>query len=314
MLPPDPAPPDPAPRIICLGHATLDRSYVIGRFPPGPRKVKALAAFANGGGMAASAAVAAARLGARVSLWGRVGDDAAGAEIRAGLDAEGVATDGLRCVAGAVSATSAVIIDAAGERLLAHHDGERLDADPAFLPLGQVAGARAVLADLRWWEGALALFAAARAAGVPTILDADVSDLPDLRPLLALTDYALFSEGGLAEFSADAPAAALASVRAAGPRHAGVTRGAEGYLWQEEDGLLRHQPGFPVAAVDTNGAGDAFHGGFAWALAGGLAPAAAIRLAAAAAALKCRQPGARAGLPRQPALLAFLAGEAATPH
>ncbi|WP_159998785.1 PfkB family carbohydrate kinase [Roseomonas sp. 18066] len=299
-------PPKTAPRIICLGHATLDRSYVIERFPPGPRKVKAVAAFANGGGMASSAAVAASRLGARVSLWGRVGDDAAGAEIRASLAGEGVATDGLRCVAGAVSATSAVIIDAAGERLLAHHDGDRLDADPGSLPVDQVSRADAVLADLRWIEGAMVLFAAARAAGVPTILDADVSDIPDLRPLLALTDYAMFSEGGLAEFR-DAPLKeALAAVRAAGPRHAGVTRGAAGYFWQEGEGPVRHQPGFPVAVVDTNGAGDAFHGGFAWALAGGLEAARAIRLASAAAALKCRKPGARAGLPRQSELAAFL--------
>ncbi|ONG45369.1 hypothetical protein BKE38_26565 [Pseudoroseomonas deserti] len=299
-------PPKPAPRIICLGHATLDRSYVIERFPPGPRKVKALAAFANGGGMASSAAVAAARLGARVSLWGRVGDDAPGAEIRASLEGEGVATDGLRCVAGAISATSAVIIDAAGERLLAHHDGDRLDADPGFLPVAQVNSADAVLADLRWIEGAMALFAAARAAGVATILDADVSDIPDLRPLLGLTDYAMFSEGGLAEFSAAPLEASLAAVRAAGPRHAGVTRGAAGYFWQEGEGGLRHQPGFPVEVVDTNGAGDAFHGGFAWALAGGLDAGQAVRLASAAAALKCRKPGARAGLPRQSELFSFI--------
>lgn len=300
--------PDPHPRLICLGHATLDRSYVIDRFPPGPRKVKARQAFTNGGGMASSAAVAAARLGARAALWGRVGDDPAGFEIRASLAQEGVDTAGLACIPGAVSATSAVLIDAAGERLLAHHDGEALSADPSFLPLGAVAGAGAVLADLRWQDGALALFAAARAHGVPTILDADVSDIADLGPLLALTDYALFSEGGLAEFAAGPPETALARVRQAGPRHAGVTLGAQGYVWLEAAGGLQRQPAFPVQPVDTNGAGDAFHGAFAWAIAGGLPAAAAARLAAATAALKCLQPGARAGLPRREQLEAFLAG------
>lgn len=300
-------PPRLDPRLICLGHATLDRSYVIDRFPARPRKLKALRSFTNGGGMASSAAVAAARLGARVSLWGRVGDDPAGAEIRASLESEGVATDGLRRIPGAISATSAVLIDAQGERLLAHHDGENLSADPDFLPLAQVTAADAVMADLRWIEGALALFAAARAAAVPTILDADVSDIPDLAPLLALTDHAIFSADGLAEFAPGEPLAALETLLGMGLRHAGVTQGAAGYLWLDAAGIPRRQPAFPVRPVDTNGAGDAFHGAFAWALAGGLPVAGAAHLASATAALKCLAPGARAGLPRLPALRDFLA-------
>jgi sulfofructose kinase len=301
-------PADTTPRLICLGHATLDRSYVIGRFPPSPRKVKAVQAFSNGGGMASSAAVAAARLGARTSLWGRVGDDPDGLAIRQSLESEGVATNGLRRIAGAISATSAVLIDADGERLLAHHDGENLSSDPAFLPLEEVASSDAVLADLRWQEGALALFAAARVAGVPTVLDADVSDLPDLMPLLRLTDYAVFSEGGLAEFADGPPLEALARLRAAGVRHAGVTLGSAGYLWLDAAGQPRRQPAIPVQPVDTNGAGDAFHGAFAWAIAGGLGEAQAVRLAVATAALKCLRPGARAGLPRLSELAAFLGG------
>lgn len=300
-------PPNLAPRLICLGHATLDRSYRIDRFPPSPRKVKALAAFTNGGGMASSAAVAAARLGARASLWGRVGDDQAGEEIRRGLAAEGVATNGLARIAGALSATSAVLIDAAGERLLAHHDGEGLPDAPDFLPFEEVPAAGAVLADLRWFSGALALFAAARAAGVPSVLDADVSDIADLRPLLRLADYAVFSEGGLAEAAAGSPLEALAAIRALGPRHVGVTLGAEGYLWLDAAGAAHRQPAWPVRAVDTNGAGDAFHGAFAWAIAGGLDEAGAARLASATAALKCLKPGARAGLPRLAELRAFMA-------
>lgn len=300
-------PPLMTPRLICLGHATLDHSYVIDRFPPTPRKVKALRTFTNGGGMASSAAVAAARLGARTALWGRVGDDPAGVAIRDSLAREGVATHGLRRIEGAISATSAVLIDAAGERMLAHHDGENLSTDPGFLPLHEVAGADAVMADLRWQEGALVLFAAARAAGVRTVLDADVSDMPDLSPLLALTDYALFSEGGLQEFAGGEPWQALARVRAAGARHAGVTLGAEGYLWLDAEGGAHRQAAFPVRPVDTNGAGDAFHGAFAWAIAGGLEEHHAARLASATAALKCLRPGARAGLPRLPELVAFMA-------
>jgi sulfofructose kinase len=70
------------------------------------------------------------------------------------------------------------------------------------------------------------------------------------------------------------------------------------------------QMAFPVAAVDTTGAGDAFHGTFAWGLAQGYSDAVCARLAAAAAALKCRKLGARAGLPSRAELDGFLAAHA----
>jgi sulfofructose kinase len=294
--------------LICLGHAALDHIYRIEAFPPAPVKLRALAAFEVGGGMAATAAVAAARLGGRAAFWGRIGDDRAGEAIRAGLADEGVDVTGLDRIPGAVSSTSAIIVDAAGERLIVNHRGEGLAADPGRLPLGKVAAADAVLADLRWPEGALALFGAARAAGVPTVLDIDADPGPHLAALLRLTDHAVFSTLGLGELAPGADlATALAAARAAGARIAGVTRGADGFLWLDADDGVRHQPGFPVRAVDTTGAGDAFHGAYALAIAERQPTGAAARFAAAVAALKCTRPGGRAGLPTRAELCAFLA-------
>lgn len=285
-----------APSIICLGHAALDRIYRIAAFPPTPRKVIAQGAEEVGGGMAANAAVAAARLGGRVALLSRVGDDAAGATVRAGLAAEGVDVAQLRAFAGGTTSTSAVIVDAAGERLLVGHPSQGIPDDPAWLNLSAVRGARAVLADMRWPAGARALFGAARTAGVPTVLDADMGAAAALPGLLGLADFALFSTAGLAEFAPGDPAAGLARARAFGPRHAGVTQGGAGYLWADADGL-HHRPAFAVEVADTSGAGDAFHGGFAWALAEGMAVGRCIDVAQAVAALKCRRRGNRAGLP-----------------
>jgi sulfofructose kinase len=76
--------------IICVGHAALDRVYRIEAFPPQPTKVRALEHIEAGGGMAANAAVAIARLGGAAELWSRVGDDNAGHTIRTGLRAERV--------------------------------------------------------------------------------------------------------------------------------------------------------------------------------------------------------------------------------
>jgi sulfofructose kinase len=89
-------------------------------------------------------------------------------------------------------------------------------------------------------------------------------------------------------------------------RHAGVTRGAGGYSWRSGDGPVEHQEAFAVDVVDTTGAGDAFHGAFALALAHGLPDADCARIASAAAALKCRRLGARSGLPTAAELDAYL--------
>jgi sulfofructose kinase len=86
-----------------------------------------------------------------------------------------------------------------------------------------------------------------------------------------------------------------------------VTRGAEGYAWLSKAGDAGYQPAFKAEIVDTTGAGDAFHGAFAWALADGRSAAECARIASAVAALKCRRLGARAGLPTRAELDEFLA-------
>lgn len=303
--------PEPA-AIICLGHAALDRIYRIGVFPPTPQKIIADSAVEVGGGMASNAAVAAARLGGRVALCSRIGDDLTGQAIRDELQREGVDTTQLRAFGGGVTSSSAVIVDARGERLLVNHRGAGIPDTADWLDLSRVRDARVVMADMRWPTGALALFQAARAAGVPTVLDADMGAPAALPALLAAADYALFSAPGLAEFAPGDQAAGLALARRLGPRHAGVTQGAQGYFWLDDSGQ-HHRPAFPITPVDTSGAGDAFHGGFAWAMAEGHDIESSITIGQAVAALKCRQPGNRRGLPTCAELSAFRSAQPAIP-
>jgi sulfofructose kinase len=100
--------------IICVGHAALDFVYRIDAFPPAPTKVRSLEHIESGGGMAANAAAAIARLGAPVELWSRTGADAAGARIHAFLEADGVDVRFVKRYEGARSSTSAVIVDGKG--------------------------------------------------------------------------------------------------------------------------------------------------------------------------------------------------------
>jgi sulfofructose kinase len=163
-----------------------------------------------------------------------------------------------------------------------------------------------VLADLRWMEGARVAFAAARNAGVPTVLDADLGGREALAELLESTDFAIFSAPALEEFAAgDAIEDRLRRVAALGPRHAGVTLGEAGYLWLE-GGTTSRSPAFEIDVVDTTGAGDAFHGAFTLGLAEGRLTPEIVRRACAVAAMKCTRLGSRAGLPTAGELAAFL--------
>ncbi len=272
-----------------------------------PTKVRSLEHIESGGGMAANAAATIARLGGPVELWSRTGADSAGKRIHALLEQEGVDIRYVRAYEGARSSTSAVIVDGKGERLIIGERDHAMSMDASWLPLERVAGAAAAMSDLRWVEGTRAAFTAARAAGVPTLLDVDLGGGGSLEEFLCLTDYAIFSGPALDAFApGGSESERLERVLALGVKLAGVTRGAAGYTWASAGGQAGHQPAFPTEIVDTTGAGDAFHGAFAWALAAGRALPDCARIAAAVSALKCRRLGARSGLPTLEELNSFL--------
>jgi sulfofructose kinase len=294
-------------RVICIGHAALDRIYRIEAFPAAPTKVRALEHIEVGGGMAANASVAIARLGGKVELWSRVGDDSAGQIIKAGLKAEKVDVRYIQVFDGARSSTSAIIVDDKGERLIVNQRDTNMPSSTSWLPLERVKDADAVLGDVRWLEGLRALFTEARARGVPTVLDADLGAREALPEILRLTDYAIFSAPSLREFHPEGTdAERLEKVLQLGCLHAGVTLGADGYQWRERGGE-GHMPAPKVDPVDTTGAGDAFHGAFALMLAEGKPTLECARAAAATAAAKCTRIGGRAGLPTRATLDAMLA-------
>jgi sulfofructose kinase len=295
------------PRLVCLGLSALDVTWLVEQLPAGTGKTRALDLRLGGGGMAANAAVAAARLGASVQFWGRAGEDDAGRSMREELQAQGVDVSGFRLFARARSSVSGIVVDARGERMIVNFRGADLPGETRWLPLAQVAGVDAVLADPRWPEGALALFEAARRHGIPTVLDADVAEDAVFDALLPHTDYAVFSEPGLAGYTAPAagPESGLRIARERGCMLAAVTLGERGVLW--DDGhALDHLPAIPVHVVDTTGAGDVFHGALAFALGARMPVRDAFRFSCAAAALKCTAPGGRAGAPGLADVMSFL--------
>src|ERR1700742_4544871 len=109
-------------RVVVIGHSALDLVYRIPAFPPKPTKVRALEHIESGGGTAANAAAAIARLGGEVELWSRIGDDEAGRKVRLSLDETGVDTSHVLVLPGIKTPTATVIVDAAGERLVVSED------------------------------------------------------------------------------------------------------------------------------------------------------------------------------------------------
>ena len=292
--------------VLCVGHAVQDFVFTVPVLPDRGEKYRATRLESVGGGPAATAAVAIARLGGEAVLAARVGDDAAAEMIVAELRAHGVRCEYVRRCGGCASSVSAVIVDARGERMIVNHLDPAIPSDPAWLPSVGSVGAGAVLVDTRWPEGALAALFEARAAGLPGVLDAD-RPIPADGALLRAASHVAFSADALADFSGIAePERALVEVGRDLPGWCAVTAGAEG-VYALQGGELRRFPAFVVPVVDTLGAGDVWHGAFALALAEGRDEPAAVRFASAAAALKVQRAGGRAGAPTRAELDEFLA-------
>lgn len=283
-------------RIACVGITVLDRIWYLADLPKEGGKYVANNYTEVGGGPAATAAVAAAKLGADVDFIGRVGDDDTGSRLLAELESLGVNTRFTRIFKGARSSQSAVLVDASGERIIANYPSPDLPAEADWLQDIDFSQWDVVLADVRWHDGAKQALSLARQQGVTTVLDADITP-QDIADLVALSDHAAFSAPGLQRLTQIAEAeSALKKAQTLTNGHVYVTQGKDGCYWLEK-GALSYLPAFQIDVVDTTGAGDVFHGALALGLAQNQPAQDAVRFASAVAALKCTRPGGRAGIP-----------------
>jgi sugar/nucleoside kinase (ribokinase family) len=298
----------PAPRILCAGMAVLDEVFRVERVPAANTKTRAGAFASVIGGCAANAAVAIARLGGCAELaaaLGEAGRDDVGDRILSRLAREGVRCSGIVRVAGASSTISSILVDAAGDRMIATHCDERLFAAAVEDPRALVASADAVLADNWLPDLVVPICAAARERGLPVVIDGD-GPMGETDALVGLATHIVFSAEALrATAGRDDLGAALAHVSAHARGFLAVTDGANDILWW--DGGTQRMAVFAVEAVDTLAAGDVFHGAFALALAEGLDEIGALRFAAATAALKCTRFGGGAAAPTRAEVETLLA-------
>jgi sulfofructose kinase len=295
--------------VLGVGECSLDTWLEVEALPAPGGKAAVSDWRELPGGQVATATLAAARLGLRTAYAGVVGDDPAAERVLAPLRAASVDCSRVRVAPGARTRAAVIVVErASGERAVLGYRDPRLAAHAAALATLALDEARLLLLDGVDFALALRLACAARACGVPVVLDLDAASA-EAEELLACVDFPVVSQG-FAERAYGAPEAALARLAALGARLPVVTCGAGGALawWQ---GRVLASPALAVEVVDTTGAGDAFHGAFAWGLLQGLDAAALLRAANGAAALACTGRGAQGALPDPGRLEAFLGGRRA---
>jgi len=273
----------------------------------------------QGGGKVATAMVAAARLGARVSVMTKVGQDEAGDFVISDFKRYGVDVSKTIIQGGCNTSIVFVLIDTKGNPRWVdpktikdwdlpepiRHMVELVEAQDrmdgvAFRnftrdELEFVAEGKILLLDCflpECFDGVLI----ARKERIATCLDMYFH--PDLTSLLRDITYCIASRRSAAEFTGKAdPETACRKILELGPEVAGVTIGEEGSIFMTRMGGFLRQKAFEVQVVDTTGAGDVFHGAFCFGAVRGWDLPKIVEFSSAVSALKCRKLGGRAGMP-----------------
>jgi len=294
------------PRVTVLGSLNMDISVTVPRLPEPGATVLGSAARFTPGGKGANQAVAAARLGAGVSMAGCVGDDDFGRRLLAALRDEGVGHDGVRVTPDAPTGLAMITVDHAGENIITVASGANREVGDR-----EIAAARRAEGDflIICAEIPVPVIMAAMAQAGRAILNLAPAP-PEAGAIVAAgVDWLVVNETeagavlGRAVSGLTEAGEAAAALLTAGARHAVVTAGAHGAALAGPDGAGTIGA-FRVDAVDTVGAGDTFVGALAVALAAGIPAAEAVRAASAAGATAATRPGAQAGMPRPADILA----------
>lgn len=292
--------------IIGIGLAVLDHLMLVPDFPSREGVIASSQYKVQGGGMVATALVAAQRLGGLTEFWGRVGDDENGQNLLDELKASALNISQVQVVPGGRTGVCFVMVKmGTGERSFVVHSQRNLFVDLSTLNLDRIRKAKVLLVDASWIEAAQQAAHYAKAHGIPVVVDIHDHSQPSLE-LLGLADYAIIPRQ-LADVLASKGdySSALKDLRARNVKYPIVTLGRDGctYLYQEK---IFRQPAFQVEAIDTTGAGDVFHGAFCYALVRGLVLPEAVTFASAVAALACTKLGGRSGIPTYEQTIRFM--------
>jgi sulfofructose kinase len=282
--------------IVGVGLNATDTIIRLPHFPAFNSKVEFRVSEILPGGQVATAVTACARWGLRVRYAGKIGDDSAGLLQRNEMKKAGIEAHWI-VVPNCQSQSSFILVDEeTGERTVLWKRDPRQELFPSEIEREWVVQARLLHVDGHDCAGATEAARWAGAAGIPVTADLD-NLYPGVEALLENVDYAIASKEFHTRLARQSdPFVSLPVVASRfGCRLTAATLGSDGVLaW---DGARFHySPAFDLKPVDTTGAGDVFHAGFAFALLRGDELARALEFSCAAAGLACMGMGARGGI------------------
>ena len=305
-------------RVIVVGSVNVDLVVATQRLPRPGETITGGQFARHHGGKGGNQAVAAARLGARTSLVGAVGDDAFGVEAVDALRAEGIDTTYLASIEGEATGVALIVVDATGENLIAVASGAnaRVHAAQVASAMGGIApgpGDVVLVGHEISTTAAREALRLGRAGGATTIFNPAPPDGLD-RATIGLADVLTPNRLELAtlvrtearrtgrSLLSDDPVAGARSLLAdssegSGPGVVLVSLGELGAIFVRRTGDPMEIPAIPVTVVDTTGAGDALNGALAASLAAGAGLEEAATTAVLAASLSTTRAGAREGMP-----------------
>jgi ribokinase len=285
--------------LVVVGSMNVDQITYCTRFPADGETLVA-DRFAQGfGGKGANQAVMAARMGARVAMIGCLGDDDLGDATLANFATAGVETAGVARVPGVSSGVAPIWVDASGANrilivpganaaLTADHVGDALDGRRADAVVAQLETPQAATAAAFEW---------ARMVGARAVLNSAPA-APVERAVLQRVDWVVANESEFTVlFGSEPTTTAISDAAAAWNCGVVVTLGAAGAIVAPPAETASPVAAPSAEAVDTTGAGDAFVGTFAVALAAGSHPLDAVRLGCTAGALSVQRPGTQTSFP-----------------
>ncbi|MEZ6041728.1 MAG: ribokinase [Planctomycetaceae bacterium] len=298
-------------RIVVVGSINLDlvvRSQTL----PRPGETLMGRSFEEiPGGKGANQAVAASRLGAQVSMIGALGEDAFADRLRSGLKKSGVDVRFVTTKRDCYSGVAVIGVDDSGQNCITVVPGANGLVTPEQIQqsVELIAEADVLLLQLEVPVPAVAAASElARQHGVTVIFDPAPAQ-QSLPEAIFLADVICPNESeaeiltGITIKSTEDAALAASRLCGMGARYAVVTMGHQGVVWCErvvseaQRNQWHHVPAFPVQAVDTTAAGDAFAGALGIRLAEGATFADAVRFACAAGGLAASRAGAQPAMP-----------------
>jgi ribokinase len=293
--------------IAIFGSINMDLVSEVERFPLPGETITARSFGRFPGGKGANQAVAAARLGGRVAMFGMVGDDPFAEELLNSLKLSGVEVDQVRRLQGISSGIALILVDKHGENMITINAGANGLIDRAYVEevLPTISKARVLLLQMEVppeaisqlleglpRENPLVILDPAPTRNIPRLTNLERVDIltPNLTELASLTGLDVQSEDRLKR-------ALSRLVRGAHLRQIVCKAGAQGAYLMDERGQFVHFPAFKVEVIDTTAAGDAFNGGLGVALARGMELERAVVYANAAGALAVTRKGAQPAMP-----------------